>query len=71
MSGNLAAILGGAAGAVALVGIIILLIWYCLSKNRSVSRNSETGSSDPSFPGNAYVICVSYKISESNKIFAV
>ncbi|KAK9272288.1 hypothetical protein L1049_002659 [Liquidambar formosana] len=48
MSGTLAAILGGAAGAVALVGIVILIIWYCLSRSRSVPRTSETGSSDPS-----------------------
>ncbi|XP_024933496.1 nodulation receptor kinase isoform X1 [Ziziphus jujuba] len=48
MSGTLAAIVGGAAGAVALVGIIVLLIWFCLVKTRSVSRTSETGSSDPS-----------------------
>ncbi|XP_059640798.1 nodulation receptor kinase [Cornus florida] len=48
MSRTLAAILGGAAGAVALVGIIIIIIWFCLSHNRSVSRTSETGSSDPS-----------------------
>ncbi|KAK9925598.1 hypothetical protein M0R45_033917 [Rubus argutus] len=48
MSASLAAILGGAAGAVALVGIIIILVGFCLSRNRSVSRTSETGSSDPS-----------------------
>ncbi|KAM0957789.1 hypothetical protein ACFX2C_023164 [Malus domestica] len=48
MSASLAAILGGAAGAVALVGISILLIWFCISRSRSVSRTSETGSSDPS-----------------------
>ncbi|XP_004304571.1 PREDICTED: proline-rich receptor-like protein kinase PERK1 [Fragaria vesca subsp. vesca] len=47
MSAPLAAILGGAAGAVALVGIIIILVGFCL-RNRSVSRTSETGSSDPS-----------------------
>ncbi|KAL5581479.1 hypothetical protein UlMin_013921 [Ulmus minor] len=46
MSETLAAIVGGAAGAVVLVGIIILLIWFCLSRNRF--RTSETGSSDPS-----------------------
>ncbi|KAL6139360.1 hypothetical protein ACLB2K_057665 [Fragaria x ananassa] len=33
--------------AVALVGIIIILVEFCL-RNRSVSRTSETGSSDPS-----------------------
>lgn len=48
MSGTLAAIVGGAAGAVLLVGIIVLLIWFCLSHRRSVSRTSDTGSSDPS-----------------------
>ncbi|KAE8021240.1 hypothetical protein FH972_007148 [Carpinus fangiana] len=48
MSGHLAAIIGGAAGAVALVGIVIFFIWFCLSHKRSVSRTSETGSSDPS-----------------------
>ncbi|GKV40687.1 hypothetical protein SLEP1_g48296 [Rubroshorea leprosula] len=48
MSRTLAAILGGAAGAVALVGIVGLLVWFCLSQKWSVSRTSETGSSDPS-----------------------
>ncbi|XP_030461819.1 proline-rich receptor-like protein kinase PERK8 isoform X1 [Syzygium oleosum] len=48
MSRPLAAILGGAAGAVALVGIVILIIWFCLCRRRSASRTSETGSSDPS-----------------------
>ncbi|XP_030482335.1 proline-rich receptor-like protein kinase PERK8 isoform X2 [Cannabis sativa] len=48
MSGTLAAILGGAAGALVLVGIIVLFIWFYLSRHRSVSRTSETGSSDPS-----------------------
>ncbi|KAF6134015.1 hypothetical protein GIB67_038306 [Kingdonia uniflora] len=48
MSRTLAALLGGAAGAVALVGIVIVLIWFCLSRNKNNSRTSETGSSDPS-----------------------
>ncbi|GAU48071.1 hypothetical protein TSUD_324940 [Trifolium subterraneum] len=51
MSISLAAIIGGAAGAVALVGISILLIWFCLFRQTSVSRTSETGSSDPSQVG--------------------
>lgn len=60
MSTNLAAILGGAAGAVALVGIVGLLIWFCLFHKRGVSRTSETGSSDPSVQGsNIYVMLVS------------
>ncbi|XP_051140257.1 putative serine/threonine-protein kinase isoform X2 [Andrographis paniculata] len=50
MATTLAAILGGAAGgAVALVGMIILVIWCRRSfHGRNVSRTSETGSSDPS-----------------------
>lgn len=55
MSGHLAAIIGGAAGAVALVGIVIFFIWFCLCHKRSVSRTSETGSSDPSIQGNFYI----------------
>ncbi|KAJ4961481.1 hypothetical protein NE237_021391 [Protea cynaroides] len=43
-----AALIGSAAGAVALVGMVIVFLWFCLSQNRSVSRTSETGSSDPS-----------------------
>ncbi|CAA2987552.1 nodulation receptor kinase [Olea europaea subsp. europaea] len=48
MSRTLAAILGGAAGAVALAGILVIILWYCLFHRRSVTRTSETGSSDPS-----------------------
>lgn len=51
MSKSLAAIIGGAAGAVALVGISIILIWFYLFRQTSVSRTSETGSSDPSQVG--------------------
>ncbi|KAI5651014.1 hypothetical protein M9H77_37019 [Catharanthus roseus] len=48
MSKTLAAILGGAAGAVAFVGVLVIIIWFCFFHARSVSRTSETGSSDPS-----------------------
>ncbi|KAL8544250.1 hypothetical protein ACS0TY_004692 [Phlomoides rotata] len=48
MSKNLAAILGGAAGGVALVGILVFVIWYCVFRGRNASRTSDTGSSDPS-----------------------
>ncbi|KAJ8752426.1 hypothetical protein K2173_004062 [Erythroxylum novogranatense] len=41
------AVLGGAAGLVALVGMIVIL-WLCLCRKNSISRTSETGSSDPS-----------------------
>ncbi|XP_023546465.1 proline-rich receptor-like protein kinase PERK3 [Cucurbita pepo subsp. pepo] len=47
MSRILAAILGGSAGAVALVGLIIVLIRF-LARSRNATRTSETGSSDPS-----------------------
>ncbi|CAM8894238.1 unnamed protein product [Rhodiola kirilowii] len=46
MSRTLVAILGGAAGALALVCIVILLLWLCVFRNRSISRTSENGSSD-------------------------
>ncbi|KAJ4729572.1 Protein kinase family protein [Melia azedarach] len=61
MSATLAAILGAAAGAVALVGIVIFLIWFCLYRNRSVSRTSETGSSDPSVQGRNVGIELSFR----------
>ncbi|KAI3768816.1 hypothetical protein L2E82_19651 [Cichorium intybus] len=52
MSRTLAAIVGGAAGAVALLGVVIFITWFFLcNNNRSVSRTSETGSSDPSQVG--------------------
>ncbi|KAL5995726.1 hypothetical protein ACLOJK_025795 [Asimina triloba] len=47
MTKSLAALIGGAAGVVGLVGILVFL-WFCFRHNRSVSRTSETGSSDPS-----------------------
>ncbi|XP_058092876.1 probable serine/threonine-protein kinase PBL21 isoform X2 [Magnolia sinica] len=47
MTTSLAVILGGAAGAVGLVALLVFL-WFCLLHKRSVSRTSETGSSDPS-----------------------
>lgn len=54
MSRPLAAVVGGAAGAVALVGIVGLLMWFCLFHKRGVSRKSETVSSDSSVQGNIY-----------------
>ncbi|KAL3526224.1 hypothetical protein ACH5RR_014596 [Cinchona calisaya] len=48
MSRTLAAVLGGAAGAVVLLVIVIVIIRFCLFRTRSISRTSETGSSDPS-----------------------
>ncbi|KAL6533557.1 hypothetical protein OROMI_027669 [Orobanche minor] len=48
MSRTLAAILGGAAGAVALVGLMIIIICYFVFRGRNMSRTSETGSSNPS-----------------------
>lgn len=51
MSSHLAAIVGGAAGAVAMVLVVVFLIWFCLCHKRRASRTSETGSSDPSYQG--------------------
>ncbi|KAJ8546476.1 hypothetical protein K7X08_019059 [Anisodus acutangulus] len=48
MSRTLTAIVGGAAGAVALVVIVVVILWFCIFHKRSISRTSETGSSDPS-----------------------
>lgn len=48
MSRTLAALVGGAAGAVALLGIVAIVIWLCLLYRRSVSRTSESNSSDRS-----------------------
>ncbi|XP_059294388.1 probable leucine-rich repeat receptor-like protein kinase At5g49770 [Lycium ferocissimum] len=48
MSRTLAAIVGGAAGAVALVVIVLVILCFCILHKRSISRTSETGSSDPS-----------------------
>ncbi|KAJ6880230.1 proline-rich receptor-like protein kinase PERK8 isoform X2 [Populus alba x Populus x berolinensis] len=50
MSRTLAAILGGAAGVMALVGAVIFLLWF-LSHRKSMSRTSETGSSETSVQG--------------------
>ncbi|CAO2823468.1 unnamed protein product [Amaranthus hypochondriacus] len=47
MSRPLAAIVGGAAGAVAFLGIVVILFWFCLFHRKSASRTSETGSSEP------------------------
>uniref|UniRef100_A0A1D1Y2H7 non-specific serine/threonine protein kinase n=1 Tax=Anthurium amnicola TaxID=1678845 RepID=A0A1D1Y2H7_9ARAE len=48
MSKALAALLGGAAAVVALVGLVIVYICFRMLHDRSVSRTSETNSSDPS-----------------------
>uniref|UniRef100_A0A1D1Z5Y3 non-specific serine/threonine protein kinase n=1 Tax=Anthurium amnicola TaxID=1678845 RepID=A0A1D1Z5Y3_9ARAE len=48
MLSTLAAVLVGTAGALTLVGIAIIAIRFCIWRSRSVSRTSETNSSDPS-----------------------
>nr|TKR84491.1 receptor-like protein kinase HERK 1 isoform X1 [Populus alba] len=47
MSRTLAAILGGAAGVMALAGVVIFVLW-CLYHKKTLSRTSETGSSETS-----------------------
>lgn len=52
MSKSIAAVVGGAAGALAFLAIVIVLMWFCKSHCKSFSnKNSETGSSDPSALG--------------------
>ncbi|KAM7250025.1 hypothetical protein ACFE04_021908 [Oxalis oulophora] len=49
MSGTLAEILGGVGGAVLLLGIVALLIWFCLFHKNTTTRTSDSESSDQSF----------------------
>lgn len=52
MSKPSAAIVGGAAGALALVAIVIGVVWFYKTHCKNLSnKNSETGSSDPSAIG--------------------
>ncbi|OVA15022.1 Protein kinase domain [Macleaya cordata] len=48
MAWSFASIVGGAAGGLLLVVILIGLIWFCLKFKKFSNKNSETGSSDPS-----------------------
>ncbi|CAL9108380.1 unnamed protein product [Musa textilis] len=63
MSSSIAAIVGAAAGALALLVIIIGFLWfYILCCRTPANKSSETGSSDPSNPGNRtrYICCIKY-----------
>lgn len=55
MSRTLAAIVGGAAGAVALVGILLGISCFCIFRKRSISTTSDTASSDPSLQGHTSI----------------
>lgn len=49
MSSSFAAIVGGAVGALVLLGVVIGILWFFLLHcNKSSNKNSDTGSSDPS-----------------------
>ncbi|KAM7488193.1 hypothetical protein LguiB_025677 [Lonicera macranthoides] len=49
MSRSIAAIAGGGGGALALLGVVIGLVWFCIVHCKKLSnRSSDTGSSDPS-----------------------
>ncbi|GAY36007.1 hypothetical protein CUMW_019770, partial [Citrus unshiu] len=49
MSKSIAAVVGGAAGALAFMAIVLGLVWLCKSQSKNYqNKNSETGSSDPS-----------------------
>lgn len=63
MSKSVATIVGGAAGALALMAVFVGLVWFCKSQCKNVSnKNSETGSSDPSALGKSSV----YKDKEAS-----
>lgn len=52
MSKQTTTIVGGAAGAIAFVAVVIGLVWFCKFHSKKYSNNnSETGSSDPSALG--------------------
>ncbi|ESR32892.1 hypothetical protein CICLE_v10005161mg [Citrus x clementina] len=52
MSKSIAAVVGGAAGALAFMAIVLGLVWLCKSQSKNYqNKNSETGSSDPSALG--------------------
>lgn len=52
MSKSIAAVVGGAAGALAFMAIVLGLLWLCKSQSKNYqNKNSETGSSDPSALG--------------------
>lgn len=52
MSKSITAVVGGAAGALAFMAIVLGLVWLCKSQSRNYqNKNSETGSSDPSALG--------------------
>lgn len=53
MSRSFAVTLVAAGAAVALLGIVIGLVWFCILHSKKLSnKNSDTGSSDPSAVGN-------------------
>lgn len=52
MSKPSATIVGGDAGAIALIAMVIVIVWFCKFHCKKFSnKNSETGSSDPSALG--------------------
>lgn len=54
-------IVAGAAGAIAVIAMVIGIVWFCKFQCKKLSnRNSETGSSDPSALGKLfYLTCFS------------
>ena len=45
-----AAIVGAAAGVLAVV-VVVGIVWFCKLQCKNFNKNSDTGSSDPSAPG--------------------
>ena len=50
MSSTPAAAIGGAVGALALIALLFLVLWFCIFRHKNASET--TGSSDPSSQGN-------------------
>lgn len=49
-------VVGGAAGAIAFIAVVIGIVWFCKFHSKKFSnKNSETGSSDPSALGKFFL----------------
>ena len=70
MSRSLAAIVGGAAGGLALLVVLVWFLWrrFLLCKALR-NKNSETGSSDPSTVSKHHIFEICVKIVQNLKFF--
>ncbi|TVU34621.1 hypothetical protein EJB05_16460 [Eragrostis curvula] len=71
MSGILAAALGGAAGGLVLLGIVIVAVVLCLRHRRRTLDSSESGSSGPHLPESQEARCLTLKeLSSATRDFS-